>query len=32
VIGVDREGHAEELLRHGADTIVHDLSELAREP
>jgi beta-phosphoglucomutase family hydrolase len=29
VIGVDREGHAEELLRHGADTIVHDLGELA---
>jgi beta-phosphoglucomutase family hydrolase len=29
VIGVDRDGHAEELLRHGADTIVHDLSEMA---
>jgi len=29
VIGVDREGHAEELLKHGADTIVRDLSELS---
>jgi beta-phosphoglucomutase family hydrolase len=29
VIGVDREGHAEELLKHGADTIVRDLGELA---
>jgi beta-phosphoglucomutase family hydrolase len=29
VIGVDREGHAEELLKHGADMIVHDLAELA---
>jgi beta-phosphoglucomutase family hydrolase len=29
VIGVDREGHAEELRKHGADAIVHDLGELA---
>ena len=28
VIGVDREGHADALLRHGADAIVRDLSEL----
>jgi beta-phosphoglucomutase family hydrolase len=28
VIGVDREGHAEALLRHGADAIVADLGEL----
>lgn len=28
VIGVDREGHAEALLRHGADVIVNDLGEL----
>ena len=29
VIGVDREGHAEALLQHGADAIVNDLGELA---
>jgi beta-phosphoglucomutase family hydrolase len=29
VIGVDREGHAEALLQHGADVIVNDLGELA---
>jgi alpha,alpha-trehalose phosphorylase len=29
VIGVDREGHADALLRHGADVIVNDLGELA---
>lgn len=28
VVGVDRTGHAEELLRHGADIVVNDLSEL----
>lgn len=28
VIGVDREGHAEALLRHGADIVVRDLGEL----
>jgi beta-phosphoglucomutase family hydrolase len=28
VIGVDREGHPDALRQHGADTIVHDLSEL----
>ena len=28
VIGVDREGHADALLRHGADVIVNDLGEL----
>jgi beta-phosphoglucomutase family hydrolase len=30
VIGVDREGHGAELLRHGADVVVSDLGELAR--
>jgi alpha,alpha-trehalase len=29
VIGVDRTGHAEELLRHGADVIVGDLADVA---
>jgi beta-phosphoglucomutase family hydrolase len=29
VVGVDREGHADALLRHGADAIVNDLGELA---
>jgi beta-phosphoglucomutase family hydrolase len=29
VIGVDREGHADALLRHGAEVIVNDLGELA---
>lgn len=28
VVGVDRVGHAEALLRHGADVVVGDLSEL----
>lgn len=28
VLGVDREGHADALLAHGAHAIVHDLSEL----
>jgi beta-phosphoglucomutase family hydrolase len=28
VVGVDRVGQAEELRRHGADIVVHDLSEL----
>jgi beta-phosphoglucomutase-like phosphatase (HAD superfamily) len=28
VIGVDRVGHREELLRHGADVVVDDLAEL----
>lgn len=28
VIGVDREGHAEALLQHGADIVVRDLGEL----
>jgi len=28
VIGVDRVGHADELLAHGADTVVTDLAEL----
>lgn len=31
VIGVDREGHADELRRHGADLVVQDLSELGVE-
>ena len=30
VIGVDREGHADALLRHGAHAIVRDLGELVR--
>ncbi len=30
VIGVDREGHADALRRHGADVVVGDLSELVR--
>jgi beta-phosphoglucomutase-like phosphatase (HAD superfamily) len=30
VIGVDREGHGEELRRHGADIVVTDLAELVR--
>ena len=29
VIGVDRTGHAEELLRHGADVVVEDLADVA---
>jgi beta-phosphoglucomutase family hydrolase len=29
VVGVDRVGHAEALLAHGADVVVRDLSELA---
>jgi HAD superfamily hydrolase (TIGR01509 family) len=29
VVGVDRTGHAEELLRHGADVVVTDLWDLA---
>jgi beta-phosphoglucomutase-like phosphatase (HAD superfamily) len=28
VVGVDRVGHAEELLRHGASIVVNDLAEL----
>jgi beta-phosphoglucomutase family hydrolase len=28
VVGVDREGHADALLRNGADAVVNDLSEL----
>ena len=28
VVGVDRAGQAEELRRHGADTVVDDLAEL----
>jgi len=32
VIGVDREGHSDALREHGADTIVHDLSELLSSP
>lgn len=31
VVGVDRVGHAEALLRHGADIVVQDLSELLEE-
>ncbi|MDQ4044135.1 MAG: HAD-IA family hydrolase, partial [Chloroflexota bacterium] len=31
VVGVDRVGHAEALRRHGADTVVADLSELLEE-
>jgi beta-phosphoglucomutase family hydrolase len=30
VIGVDREGHGDELKRHGADLVVTDLAELVR--
>ena len=30
VIGVDREGHAEELRKHGADVIIQDIGEMAR--
>ena len=29
VIGVDRTGHADELLQHGADVVVSDLAEVA---
>jgi hypothetical protein len=29
VIGVDRVGHRDALLEHGADVVVSDLSELA---
>jgi len=29
VVGIDRDHHAEELKSHGADVVVHDLSELA---
>ena len=32
VVGVDRVGHADELRRHGADTVVRDLSELLETP
>ncbi|SDI18266.1 haloacid dehalogenase superfamily, subfamily IA, variant 3 with third motif having DD or ED/beta-phosphoglucomutase family hydrolase [Sinosporangium album] len=32
VIGVDRVGHAVDLRAHGADVVVHDLSELLQEP
>ena len=32
VVGVDRVGHAEDLLHHGADIVVTDLSELERAP
>jgi beta-phosphoglucomutase-like phosphatase (HAD superfamily) len=28
VVGVDRTGQAEELRRHGADTVVADLADL----
>jgi beta-phosphoglucomutase family hydrolase len=31
VVGVDRVGHADDLLAHGADVAVRDLSELLRE-
>ncbi|WP_377268570.1 HAD family hydrolase [Peterkaempfera sp. SMS 1(5)a] len=31
VVGVDRVGQAEELRRHGADTVVQDLAELLEE-
>lgn len=31
VIGVDREGHAQQLLQSGADVIVEDLGELVRQ-
>ena len=32
VVGVDRAGQADELRRHGADVVVHDLSELLQQP
>jgi beta-phosphoglucomutase-like phosphatase (HAD superfamily) len=32
VIGVDREGHADALRRHGADIVVRDLGELVTDP
>jgi beta-phosphoglucomutase family hydrolase len=32
VVGVDRVGQADELRRHGADTVVRDLTELLDEP
>ena len=32
VVGVDRVGQAEQLIEHGADTIVTDLAELMRRP
>jgi HAD superfamily hydrolase (TIGR01509 family) len=32
VVGVDRVGHAEDLLRHGADVVVSDLAELLDQP
>jgi beta-phosphoglucomutase family hydrolase len=32
VVGVDRVGHADELLAHGADIVVSDLSELLERP
>jgi beta-phosphoglucomutase family hydrolase len=32
VVGVDRVGHAEDLLHHGADVVVEDLEELLQQP
>jgi beta-phosphoglucomutase-like phosphatase (HAD superfamily) len=32
VVGVDRVGHAEDLLRHGAGVVVTDLAELLDRP
>jgi beta-phosphoglucomutase family hydrolase len=32
VVGVDRIGHAEDLLHHGADVVVCELTELLRSP
>jgi HAD superfamily hydrolase (TIGR01509 family) len=32
IVGVDRIGHADDLLRHGASTVVTDLAELLRVP
>jgi beta-phosphoglucomutase family hydrolase len=32
VVGVDRAGHAEALLEHGADIVVQDLAELLERP
>ncbi len=32
VIGVDRVGHADALLQHGADRVVRDLSEMLPAP
>jgi beta-phosphoglucomutase family hydrolase len=32
VVGVDRAGHAEALLEHGGDIVVHDLAELLERP